>query len=90
MADPDIIFECADRPIPRPESWVVDCPSCGEEMSYLPTEGQSGEITFDAAEWPLCECGCMFRPADMALTELQHIVPGEPDSPKPAESVNAP
>jgi C4-type Zn-finger protein len=67
------IFEVTDRPIPRPENWVVDCPSCGEGMPYLPTEGDSGEIKLDPAEWPVCACGCMFRPADVSLIET-----GEP------------
>ncbi len=65
------IFEVTDRPVPRAECWIVDCPSCGQDMAYSPKEGDSGEITMDPAEWPVCECGCMFRPADVALVEVE-------------------
>jgi hypothetical protein len=57
------IFECKDRPVPYVQRWGIQCPSCGEHMDYEPEESEPGRFVMDPAEWPVCECGCMFEPA---------------------------
>jgi hypothetical protein len=67
---PDTIFEDRDRPRPPPVLWEVACPSCGEAMEYQPAEREGGFFEMEPAEWPVCECGCMFEPAAVRLLDV--------------------
>lgn len=65
-------YETKQRPTPYPTAWAVPCPVCGFEIDYEPIESEDGLVSFDPANWPVCEsCDVMFEPKTMELIAKQ-------------------